>query len=149
MSHLTIHKHRESSSLRAYYLRAYKAHSTGVERTLQIHPFLCKTNPIFRYFSPKTTISPKNKPNSKPIQTQFWPNFKGGKANSNPNKPNESHSRKVKSNAFAWIRILMIICCDLLAKTYHPIRVLISRVAKPNKANCFKGNNEYKLFNDK
>jgi hypothetical protein len=47
--------------------------STLVERTLQIRPFLCKTNPIFRYFSLKTKISPKNKPNSNPIQTQSKP----------------------------------------------------------------------------
>ena len=42
-------------------------------------PFLCKTNPIFLYFHPKTKISLKNKPNSKPIQTQFWLKNKGGK----------------------------------------------------------------------
>ena len=33
-------------------------------------------------------ISLKNKPNTKPIQTQFWTKNQGGKANSNPNKPN-------------------------------------------------------------
>jgi hypothetical protein len=47
--------------------------STLVERSLQIHPFLCKTNPIFLIFSLKIKISPKNKPNSNPIQTQSKP----------------------------------------------------------------------------
>jgi hypothetical protein len=47
--------------------------STIVERTLQIRPFLCKTNPIFRIFRLKSMISLKNKPNSNPIQTQTKP----------------------------------------------------------------------------
>jgi hypothetical protein len=41
--------------------------STSVERTLQIRPFLCKTNPIFSVFRRKMKIMPKNKPNSNPI----------------------------------------------------------------------------------
>ena len=41
--------------------------------------FLCKTNPIFPLFSPKTMIKPKNKPNSNPTQSQFWPKNKGAK----------------------------------------------------------------------
>jgi len=87
--------------------------STIVERSLQIHPFFCKTNPIFLYFSPKTTISLKNKPNSKPIQTQFWPK-------------NESYCAE---SSFTTV------FCYLLAKTYHPIRVPKTRMAKPNKPN--------------
>jgi hypothetical protein len=45
----------------------YRHHSTIVERTLQIRPFFCKTNPIFPIFRSKTMISLKNKPNSNPI----------------------------------------------------------------------------------
>jgi len=61
--------------------------STIVERSLQIHPFLYKTNPIFLYFSPKTKISPKNKPNSNPIQSQSKPIFaqnQGWQTQTNP-----------------------------------------------------------------
>jgi hypothetical protein len=64
--------------------------STIVERTLQIRPFFCKTNPIFRIFILKMKISLKNKPNSKPIQTQFWPKNQGGKAKQTQNKPNST-----------------------------------------------------------
>jgi hypothetical protein len=59
--------------------------------------FLCKTNPILCVFSPKTTISPKNKPktnpnkpNTKPILTQkstirgVYPDLSG------QNKPNQT-----------------------------------------------------------
>jgi len=64
------------------YLCAFKAlityvpirqFSTPVERALQINPLLCKTNPIFRYFSLIMKVSLKNKPNSNPIQTQSKP----------------------------------------------------------------------------
>ena len=58
-------------SLESCVLSPWSVISTEVENVRQIHLFLCKTNPIFAYFSPKTTMSPKNKPNSKPIQTQF------------------------------------------------------------------------------
>jgi hypothetical protein len=47
--------------------------TTNVEKPLQIRPFLCKTNPIFRIFRLKSMISLKNKPNSNPIQTQTKP----------------------------------------------------------------------------
>jgi len=46
--------------------------------------FLCKTNPISPDFAPKTRILPKNKPNSKPIQSQSNPI----KPKTNPIKPN-------------------------------------------------------------
>jgi hypothetical protein len=49
----------------------YRGFSTSVEKPLQIDYFLCKTNPIFLDFNKKTMMSPKNKPNSNPIQTQF------------------------------------------------------------------------------
>jgi hypothetical protein len=35
--------------------------------------FLCKTNPILCVFSPKTTISPKNKPKTNPNEPNFDP----------------------------------------------------------------------------
>jgi hypothetical protein len=38
---------------------------------VKITTFLCKTNPIFAPFSPKTHICPKNEPNSNPISTRF------------------------------------------------------------------------------
>jgi superfamily II DNA/RNA helicase len=43
--------------------------STPVERTLQIRPFFCKTNPIFPIFHQKTMISPKNKANQSQFQS--------------------------------------------------------------------------------
>jgi hypothetical protein len=58
--------------------------STIVERTLQISPFLCKTNPIFCIFHQKMKIMPKNKPNSKPIKPNFGPISRVAK----PNKAN-------------------------------------------------------------
>ena len=48
MSHLTTHKHRESSYLHAYYLCASKAHSTSVENVRQISPFL-QNKPKVKY----------------------------------------------------------------------------------------------------
>ncbi len=39
---------------------------------LNYKPFLKKQTQFFPVFSPKTTISPKSKPNSNPIQTQFF-----------------------------------------------------------------------------
>ena len=65
-------------------------HSTPVENVRQIDYFLCKTNPIFTCCSPKTMIVLKNKPNSKPIQTQNKPNF-GPKTRINyENKPKQT-----------------------------------------------------------
>jgi len=52
MSYLNTHKHRQSSYLRAYYLRAYKAHSTIVENIRQINLFL-QNKPNFPDFSPE------------------------------------------------------------------------------------------------
>jgi hypothetical protein len=40
-------------------------------------------------------ISLKNKPNTKPIQTQFWPKNQGGKANQSQNKPNLVRRRRI------------------------------------------------------
>jgi hypothetical protein len=54
--------------------------------------FLCKTNPILCVFGPKTVICPKNKPNSKPIQTQTNP-ILAQKQRSEP-------KNKTKSNPF-------------------------------------------------
>ena len=80
MSHLTIHKHRESS-----YLRAYKA--LHLSRTLYKSPLFMQNEPNFqkakmniRPFATKTYANirllgrRKNKPNSNPIKanlTQF------------------------------------------------------------------------------
>jgi hypothetical protein len=101
MSHLTIHNHPEPSYLLAYYLPAYKAASTSVEKPLQIDPFM-QNKPNFRKAKmnvnkvltkdyEKRTLGErgKNKPNSNPIkanskpmkankmpkQTQYKPNF--------------------------------------------------------------------------
>jgi hypothetical protein len=57
--------------------------STLVERTLQIRPFLCKTNLIFPIFRLKMMISLKNKPNSNPIQSQTNPMAGKSKMNIN------------------------------------------------------------------
>ena len=59
--------------------------STFVEKPLQIHTFLYKTNPIFLNLKSKTMIPPKNKPKpvlsvvegqtrSKPDLSQYKPN---------------------------------------------------------------------------
>ena len=53
--------------LKIYYLKALRKNS------YEILSKLCKTNPILCVFHPKTPISPKNKPNSNPIQSQFNP----------------------------------------------------------------------------
>ena len=86
MSYLNTHKHRQSSYLRAYYLRAYKAHSTIVENVRQISLFLQNkpNSPIVQldvtYLSTMNyTISQSDesqkqsqfKPNTKPKQSQF------------------------------------------------------------------------------
>ena len=90
MNHLTTHKHKESSYLRAYYLRAYKAlHLSRVlyKSTLfmQNKPNFDKgqnkPNPLYKRDLRKVYIpsdsgktNPKQtqyKPNTNPIQTQF------------------------------------------------------------------------------
>jgi hypothetical protein len=60
----------------------------------QIPPFLAqnprfspKTNPNYASFRPKNGFLPKNKPNSKPIQSQFKPNFYRGEAQRRRTKP--------------------------------------------------------------
>ena len=78
MNHLTTHKHKESS-----YLRAYKA-PLHLSRTLDKFTLLCKTNPILIRAKINLTIymkkiygnftrlrTMKNKPNTNPIQSQF------------------------------------------------------------------------------
>ena len=66
--------------------------------------FLCKTNPISPDFAPKTAIWKKNKPNSKPIQsqsnpiqTQFQPTCTENKPNSNPISTH-LHRKQTQSN---------------------------------------------------
>jgi hypothetical protein len=83
--------------------------STDVMSALQIHLFM-QNKPKLRksqmnvsdllireYEQMDTWSSEKNKPNSKPIQTQFKPNSKPiqtqYKANSNPNKPNSNPNK--------------------------------------------------------
>jgi len=80
--------------------------------------FYTKQTQFFPVFHPKTTIPQKNKANTNPIQSQFWPKNQGakpiqtqykpkrtqtnpimnqksgGKANSNPNKPNVQEAKK-------------------------------------------------------
>jgi hypothetical protein len=62
--------------------------STPVEKSLQIHPFLCKTNPIFPIFCLKTMISSKNKPNSNPIKANFSPKIRVANPIQTQIKPN-------------------------------------------------------------
>jgi len=38
-------------------------------------PFLCKTNPNYAVFSPKTAILPKNEPKTNPIKPKTKPNL--------------------------------------------------------------------------
>ena len=80
-------RHRQSSYLCAYYLRAYKAPrpSTSVENIRQIRLFLQnKANFDFavihlspfitsKYVKVDNWLNQTNKANSKPIQTQFKP----------------------------------------------------------------------------
>jgi len=100
MSHLTTHKHREYSYLRAYkalplpviyvpirhrYLCAYKAPSTTVESPLQISSFMQnKANFTDDQMNVSSLITVEyeniancklgeNKPNTKPIQSQSNP----------------------------------------------------------------------------
>ena len=71
-----------------------RENSTNVERTLQITPFLCKTNPIsteaktnltlyikkvYENFIPPRTM--KNEPKTNPKRTQFKPNSLNDKSN--------------------------------------------------------------------
>jgi hypothetical protein len=64
----SIISHPSSSVISRPFLVFYRGiDSTYVERTLQIRPFLCKTNPIFPIFRLKMMISLKNKANSNPI----------------------------------------------------------------------------------
>jgi len=115
---LTI-EHRVSSNQRP---ATRSARTSAHKKT-----FLCKTNPIFPDFAPKTRILPKNKPNSNPIkanQSQFKPNFRKAKMNvssvktkdyekndifsipqnkpnSNPIKPNQSQFKPNQTQFFA------------------------------------------------
>ena len=54
-------------------------YSTSVEKSLQIHPFFAKQTQFFPIFQLKTMISQKNKPKTKPIQTQYKPNVQEAK----------------------------------------------------------------------
>ena len=63
--------------------------------------FYAKQTQFSHIFHPKTKISPKNKPNSKPIQSQSKPKLTQKQASimkTNPIKPN---FRKAKTNAFS------------------------------------------------
>ncbi len=72
-----------------YFLAFCYRRSTFVENPLQIHLFLCKTNPICSYAKINATFClakdyeenqpsshPQNKPNSNPIQSQIKPTSK-------------------------------------------------------------------------
>ena len=105
MSYLNTHKHRQSSYLRAYYLRAYKAHSTIVENVRQISLFLQnKANVKIGKMNLRVDITKiyeiswliydsiraKNKPNSNPIQSQTKPILAQYQGCSKPIKPNSN-----------------------------------------------------------
>ena len=103
-------------------------HSTGVENIRQIHLFM-PNKPNFPNFSPENADYAEK-------QTQFKPNTNPIKANSGlisrvakpiKAKTNPIFERLIM-NVFAWINSCNIIYCDLLAKTYHPIRVPISKI---------------------
>jgi hypothetical protein len=67
--------------------------STPVENIRQINLFL-QNKPNFPHFSLENEDFAKKqsqfKPNSNPIQTQFWPKNQGGKAKQTQNKPNSN-----------------------------------------------------------
>ena len=86
--------------------------------------------PNFPHFSLKNACLTEKQTQFKPKQSQFWADIKGGKANSNPNKPNFF---RLKMTVYAWIRNLRMIDYDLFAKTYHPIRVPISYTRKASE----------------
>ena len=60
------------------------------KNSYEIFSKFCKTNPIFPQFSSKNSDSTKKQTQFKANQSQFWPKNQGGKANSNPNKPNQA-----------------------------------------------------------
>jgi len=69
-------------------------------------------------------ISPSGRAKTNPIQTQykanqtqFWPKNQGGKANTNPNKPNCSKGRKER---FFAERELYFCFYNFARETYHP-----------------------------
>jgi hypothetical protein len=77
--------------------------STYVERTLQIHPFFCKTNPIFLIFRLKMMISLKNKPNSNPKQTQSNPILaqkSGWQSQTNPKQSQLANWTEINISSF-------------------------------------------------
>ena len=112
MSHVTTHKHRESS-----YLPAYKATrpSTSVENVRQMNFFMqnkpnvkdAKMNVSSfitnKYVELDNWLNQTNKPNSNPIQTQSKP------------IQIQFHQRP-KMNTFVWISSFMMIYCDFLAE---------------------------------
>jgi hypothetical protein len=64
--------------------------STTVETALQISSFLTN-KPNFPYFSPKNEDCAKKQTQYKPKQSQFWANFKAGKAKQSQFKANFTH----------------------------------------------------------
>ena len=72
----------------AYMLTCWgESLSTLVENLRQISSFI-PNKPNFPHFLLENDDSTKKQTQFKPIQNQFWPKNQGGKANSNPNKPN-------------------------------------------------------------
>jgi hypothetical protein len=94
----------------------------SIEKIAKKLTFFCKNKPNFRPFRPKNGDFTKK-------QTQLKPNSNPIKANSKP------ITSKSKMNAYARKSGHTMKYCYFLAKIYHPIRVPISRVANPIKAN--------------
>ena len=108
-----------------------KLPSTTVENSLQITPFYAKQSQfqkrqnehnfrhdkILRDFIPLT--GPKNKPNSKPIQTQFNPKQTQFKPNKAKNKPN---FRKGKNERFCADKEPYNDINNATRGSYHPIK---------------------------
>ncbi len=87
MNHLTTHKHRESS-----YLRAYKAPSTTVEDSLQIGPFM-QNEPNFGKAQMNVNVFP-----TKDYENKFNGTLGENEPKTNPIKANQSQSKPIKAN---------------------------------------------------
>jgi len=115
-------KHRETSHLRSYYLRAYKANSTQVENVRQIRLF-SQNKPNFPHFSPENDDFTKKqsqfKPNSNPIKANFGLILRVAK----PNKPNLILSVVEGSNPFC---LLSPVFCVLFSIQTQRSLLLIS-----------------------
>ena len=64
----------------------WRTFSTQVENVRQIHLFM-QNKPNFPHFSPENEDYAKKQTQFKAKQSQFWADFKGSKAKTNPIKP--------------------------------------------------------------